>query len=88
MTLGASDARPLEGPGVAPYASAAARLIGQAGGGFNLHEFRLAGGTALAWYLGHRISDDLDFFTYIAQALDDNAQAQAGVRRRAHTRIP
>jgi hypothetical protein len=76
MTSGTSDARPLEGLGVAPYATVAAWLISQAGGGFNLHDFRLAGGTALAWYLRHRISDDLDFFTYTAHALDDNAQAR------------
>ena len=78
MTLGTSDTRPLEGPGVAPHATAAARLIGRVVSGFNLHDFRLAGGTALAWYLGHRISDDLDFFTYTAQALDDNTQARLG----------
>lgn len=35
----------------------------------------MAGGTALACYLGHRISDDLDFFTYTPGAFDTEAQA-------------
>jgi len=38
-----------------------------------LSAFRLAGGTALAWHLGHRISEDLDFFTF-----DPAAVAAAG----------
>lgn len=34
-----------------------------------LSAFRLAGGTALAWHLGHRISEDLDFFTFEPDAV-------------------
>lgn len=33
----------------------------------------LAGGTALALHLGHRVSEDLDFFT--TQTLDENVLA-------------
>jgi hypothetical protein len=39
-----------------------ARPLGSA---YDLSAYRLAGGTALAWALGHRRSDDLDFFTRI-----------------------
>lgn len=67
--------RALEGRGVAPHVTAAARLIAPHSDALNLRGFRLAGGTALAWYLGHRISDDLDFFTYTAGAFDSEGQA-------------
>lgn len=36
----------------------------------DLSEYRLAGGTALAWDLGHRRSDDLDLFTRTPGLLD------------------
>jgi len=29
-----------------------------------LSEFTFVGGSALAWYLHHRLSEDLDFFTW------------------------
>lgn len=48
--------------GVALPAAAAASVLG--GASLPLSDFRLAGGTALAWHLGHRISDDLDFFAF------------------------
>jgi hypothetical protein len=35
----------------------------------SLSSFSLAGGTALALQLGHRISIDLDFLTYIVGSL-------------------
>jgi hypothetical protein len=59
-------------PGVHPTAASAARILGQS---LALEPFRLAGGTALAWHLGHRVSEDLDFFTLSPGTLDD-----AGVR--------
>jgi predicted nucleotidyltransferase component of viral defense system len=37
----------------------------------DLQPFRLAGGTALAWHLGRRLSEDLDFFSFAAGVLDD-----------------
>ena|SRR5688572_22029703 len=46
---------------------------------------RLAGGTALAWALGHRRSDDLDFFTRVPGGLGVDARANLG---RALQRIP
>jgi hypothetical protein len=52
----------LRRPGVALPAAEAASVLG--GASLPLSDFRLAGGTALAWHLGHRISDDLDFFTF------------------------
>lgn len=48
-------------PGVLPAAADAAALIGAA---VDLNGFRLAEGTALAWHLAHRVSEDLDFFTF------------------------
>ena len=42
----------------------AAAVLGAA---VDLARFRLAGGTALAWHLGHRLSEDLDFFTFDAK---------------------
>ncbi|HEX2079459.1 MAG TPA: nucleotidyl transferase AbiEii/AbiGii toxin family protein [Longimicrobium sp.] len=48
----------------------AAALAGPLGAACDLSAYRLAGGTALAWELGHRRSDDLDFFTRIAGHLD------------------
>lgn len=41
------------------------------GAGIDLGGFRLAGGTALAWHLGHRVSEDLDFFTFTPDALSE-----------------
>lgn len=40
----------------------------------DLSAYRLAGGTALAWALGHRRSDDLDFFTRIPSHVDGTEQ--------------
>ena len=57
----------LRRPGVAIHAAEAATVLG--GASLPLLDFRLAGGTALAWHLGHRISDDLDFFTFSAPDL-------------------
>lgn len=54
-------------PGVLPAAAAAAARLGST---VDLDGFRLAGGTALAWHLGHRISEDLDFFTFDPHRLD------------------
>lgn len=48
----------------------AVALAGPLGASCDLSGYRLAGGTALAWALGHRRSDDLDFFTRIAGFLD------------------
>ena len=48
----------------------AAALAGPLGASCDLSGYRLAGGTALAWALGHRRSDDLDFFTRIQGFLD------------------
>lgn len=45
-------------------------LAGPLGSGCDLAEYRLAGGTALAWEYGHRRSDDLDFFTRVPGLLD------------------
>jgi hypothetical protein len=52
----------------------AALLAGPLARTCDLSEYRLAGGTALAWYLGHRRSDDLDFFTRTAGLLDGAEQ--------------
>lgn len=54
-------------PGVLAAAAAAAARIGAA---VDLRDFRLAGGTALAWHLGHRVSEDLDFFAFEAHRLN------------------
>ncbi len=53
--------------GVLPAAAAAAARLGPT---VDLDGFRLAGGTALAWHLGHRVSVDLDFFTFDPRRLD------------------
>jgi hypothetical protein len=57
---------------VHPAAAAAAAVLGT---NFDLRSFRLAGGTALAWHLGHRVSEDLDFFSFIPDTLDDAGSA-------------
>lgn len=54
-------------PGVDPNAAVVATLLGNS---LDLEGFRLAGGTALAWHLGHRISEDLDFFSFTPGVLD------------------
>jgi Nucleotidyl transferase AbiEii toxin, Type IV TA system len=54
----------------------AAALAGPLGAACDLSAYRLAGGTALAWELGHRRSDDLDFFTRIAGHLDAAEQGR------------
>lgn len=41
----------------------------------DLSPYRLAGGTALAWALGHRLSEDLDFFTRVKHGLGPAEQA-------------
>ncbi|MBW3570563.1 MAG: nucleotidyl transferase AbiEii/AbiGii toxin family protein [Gemmatimonadetes bacterium] len=57
------DRRPsLDRPAVSRHAAA---LAGPLGASCDLSGYRLAGGTALAWALGHRRSDDLDFFTRV-----------------------
>jgi hypothetical protein len=58
---------PLQRPGVAAAAACAAVTLGRS---VDLQSFRLAGGTALAWHLGHRLSEDLDFFSFIPHAVD------------------
>jgi hypothetical protein len=42
----------------------------------DLSAYRLAGGTALSWALGHRRSDDLDFFTRTPGHLNPTEQAR------------
>jgi hypothetical protein len=58
----------LRRPGVTSTAADAAAVIGST---VDLALFRLAGGTALAWHLGHRLSEDLDFFSFTAGAVQD-----------------
>jgi hypothetical protein len=48
----------------------AALLAGPLACACDLSEYRLAGGTALAWDFGHRRSDDLDLFTRTPGLLD------------------
>ena len=60
----------------------AARAAGAIAGACDLSAYRLAGGTALAWFLGHRRSDDLDFFTRIPGHLNDAEQARLAGRLR------
>ena len=52
----------------------AALLAGPLARACDLAEYRLAGGTALAWDFGHRRSDDLDLFTRIQGLLDRGEQ--------------
>ncbi len=61
----------LDRPSVSRPALALARPLGSA---CDLSAYRLAGGTALAWALGHRRSDDLDFFTRIPGFLNQDEQ--------------
>lgn len=77
----------LRRPGVAPQAITAAEILGSS---ILLTDFRLAGGTALAWYLGHRISEDLDFFTFVPGILHRHssfAGALAEIAEPASSRI-
>ena len=60
-------------PGVHPSAADAAALLGRS---IDLTQFRLAGGTALAWHLGHRVSVDLDFFSFTPGTLDPAPAAE------------
>jgi hypothetical protein len=55
-----SEMHSIDRPCVSRPAVGAGRLLAER---LDLSKFRLAGGTALAWALGHRRSDDLDFFT-------------------------
>jgi hypothetical protein len=61
----------LDRPSVSRPAALLARPLA---GNCDLGGFRLAGGTALAWDLGHRRSDDLDFFTRTPGLLDPAEQ--------------
>jgi hypothetical protein len=58
----------------AAVSRAAVRLAGPLGSRCDLSAYRLAGGTALAWELDHRRSDDLDFFTRVPGLLDETEQ--------------
>jgi hypothetical protein len=62
----------LQRPGVTPAAVSAAAVIGRS---LNVESFRLAGGTALAWHLGHRLSEDLDFFSFVPGSIDARLHA-------------
>jgi hypothetical protein len=62
---------------------AAVRLAGPLGGRCELSAYRLAGGTALAWELGHRRSDDLDFFTRVPDLPDAAEQRRIAADLRA-----
>lgn len=62
---------PIDRPSVS---RAAVRLAGPLGSRCDLTSYRLAGGTALAWDLGHRRSDDLDFFTRVPGLLSETEQ--------------
>ena len=48
------------------------------------HRFYLAGGTALALQLGHRISVDLDFFSATDELLDESRRKIVETLRREH----
>lgn len=61
-----------------PAAAGGVRLAAH----LNLGPFRLAGGTALAWGLGHRRSDDLDFFTREPGGLALSVQERLGAQMR------
>lgn len=64
----------LRRPGVVPAAADAAAVLAVS---INLDPFRLAGGTALAWHLGHRLSEDLDFFSFSPGAIQTAGVAQS-----------
>jgi len=73
--------------GVATQAISAAEILGSS---ISLSDFRLAGGTALSWHLGHRISEDLDFFTFASGSLLPDAsrvRAVAGIAEPDSLRI-
>lgn len=61
----------------------AVQLAGPLARACDLSEYRLAGGTALAWDLGHRRSDDLDFFTRTAGLLHPAEQERIAAALRA-----
>lgn len=52
----------------------AAELAGPLAAACDLSAYRRAGGTALAWALGHRRSEDLDFFNRVPGHLDTQEQ--------------
>jgi hypothetical protein len=62
----------LQRPGVTAAAASAAAVLGRS---LDLDAFRLAGGTALAWHLSHRLSEDLDFFSFVPGAIDDGRRS-------------
>lgn len=57
--------------GITEAAVAASVVLGRS---LKLESFRLAGGTALAWHLGHRLSEDLDFFSFVPGSVDPPLQ--------------
>ena len=67
--------------GVDPKAAQAAEAISAAC--VPLTGFRLAGGTALSWHLGHRLSEDLDFFTYETGGVAEGARTAILTRLRS-----
>lgn len=54
----------------------AVALAGAIGPAMDLSAYRFASGTALAWALGHRRSDDLHFFTRAPGHLDATGKAR------------
>jgi hypothetical protein len=70
----------IDRPSVARPAAALARRLSSV---MDVERYRLAGGTALAWALGHRLSEDLDFFIRDADGLHtgDQERLAAALRR-------
>lgn len=64
----------LRRPGVTSAAAGAARILAAS---VDLEPFRLAGGTALAWHLGHRLSEDVDFFSFDSRAIHASGVARS-----------
>ena len=56
-------------------------LLGRIGGHPDLDGFYLAGVSAAALHLGHRVSVDLDFFTTRTGYREDTVQSALGARR-------